>query len=977
MGARDIRRAMRRPATTPTADRAGFDILGRASAPLTEQLAALIGEDQVLGSPLDLVRYACDASPYRLLPKVVVKARDGHDVAAVLRFARHHGHSVTFRAAGTSLNGQAQGDDILVDVREHFGGVQVLDDGLRVATGPGVIVARANAHLAPHRRRLGPDPASSAAATVGGVFANNASGMTTGVRFNSYRTIDAITAVLPSGTTVDTADPDAAARLATDEPDLVRELIAIRDELRADTDLADRIRFKFRIKNTTGYRLDAFLDADEPIDILRLLLVGSEGTLGFVSHLIWHTVPLGSLHTTAFLRFASLRDAAASVPGFNAAGADAVELMDAASLRGAAGVKGAPRWLTDLGPDADDAVILTELRADDPDDLDAFERRCAAMLADAQPGGLRPEGGFTRDAAVSNGYWAVRKGMLATVGASRPAGTVLITEDVCIGPERLAEAVGDLQQLLVDHGFTGAVNGHASAGNLHFYLYLDSTDADQVAQYRAFMTSLVTLVCDRYDGSLKGEHGTGRNMAPFVEREWGSRAYELMWRVKRAFDPSGVLGPDVVMSRDPDVAFTHLKSMPAVDVALDACIECGFCEPVCPSRHLTTTPRQRIALQRELARQGWSGPLQTELVDDYEYAAVNTCAGDSSCAIACPVDIDTGHAMKQLRQQAWSPRADRVGSLTARRFDAMEKVARSALRAAAAVTPVLGQRGMRAVTDGLRQVVDPDLMPGWLEELPGPAPALPPTSREGADAVYFAACINRIFGPSANAADPVSVPQALVALAGRAGRGLWIPDDLAGTCCATIWQSKGLTTGNREMAGRLVDDLWRWTDGGTLPVVVDASSCTLGILHEVVPHLDDLRRQRHGKLAVVDALTWTVEQIVPRLPEHPTVARIVAHVTCSMQQLGIADDLLTVANEAADDVVVPVTDTCCGFAGDRGFLHPELTESATRDQAAEVVAVHADAHVSGNRTCEIGLEHATGAPYESAIVTLERLTRQN
>ena len=210
---------------------------------------------------------------------------------------------------------------------------------------------------------------------------------------------------------------------------------------------------------------------------------------------------------------------------------------------------------------------------------------------------------FTRDVETVEVYWRVREGLHGLIGKMRPPGTALIVEDVCVPPERIAEGAADLQALLGEHGFLTGVAGHASAGNLHFMLTPDFAKREDLERYDAFMEGLIELVVDKYDGSLKAEHGTGVNMAPFVEREWGSRATELMWRVKRLADPDGVLAPGVVLNDDPGVHLRNLKTTPAIEDAATTCVECGFCEPVCPSRDLTTTPRQRIVLRREIARQ--------------------------------------------------------------------------------------------------------------------------------------------------------------------------------------------------------------------------------------------------------------------------------------------------------------------------------------------------------------------------------------
>lgn len=942
-------------------------------------MAAIVGSDDVLTAASDLIRYSADASPYRLVPRLVVRPHNAAQLRDVLAEVRGAGRGVTFRASGTSLNGQSQGDDVMIDMREHFRDAAVLENGARLRAEPGVILARANAMLARRGRMLGPDPASSGAATIGGVLANNASGMTCGTQYNSYTTIDAVTAVLASGTIIDTGAPDADARLREQEPKLYAELETIRDDLRADADLTALIRRKFAIKNTSGYRLDAFLDADRPADILTLLLVGSEGTLGAVVDTVWRTLETGPKRSTGFLRFADVATAAALVAPLNDADAQAVELMDNASLRSLQGRAGTPDWINELPNRATDAVILTERRANNTQALDRFEADVAAIVGDEVIAMGEPL--LTRDPASAAVYWRLRSGLLPSIGASRPPGTALITEDVVVPPHRLPEAITDLQQLLVTHGFVGAVNGHASAGNMHFYLFLDATSDTKLASYRAFMTELVDLIVDTYDGSLKGEHGTGRNMAPFIVREWGEAAMAAMWRVKRALDPWRLLGPGVFLNDDHEAAFADLKSMPAIHPHLNPCIECGFCEPVCPSRHLTSTPRQRIVLQRELARQGYTGPVAERITDEYQYDAVDTCAGDSSCAIACPVDIDTGKVMKELRRDGAGATTQRVGLALARHWGAAETLGRLALRVAQTVRPVLGDRGLSALTALGRKLGGEDLVPSWIAELPGPAPKPPKTTRQDAEAVFFTACINRIFGASKAAPEPTTVSEAFVALAARAGHPVWIPEDAAGLCCGTVWHSKGLQDGHQAMAAKVLDRMWSWSEGGRLTIVVDASSCTLGLSHDIAGLLDPERLRRHQELRIVDVLRYTAEVLLPDLPPARPLGLSVLHPTCSMNTLSISGDLTTLADAVSEEVFVPISATCCGFAGDRGMLHPELTSTATQEEASQIAARLAHpvaggvAFVSGNRTCELGMEHATRRPYESVIVTLERRTR--
>jgi len=962
------------PVADAAEDRAPDELAAGTPQPLRGELEELLGADRVLHRVLDLVRYASDASPYRLFPKAVVMAHDAQDVAKVFAYGRRTGIPVTLRSGGTSLNGQSQGDGILVDVRSHFRGIRVLSDGARVRVKPGTVLAHVNRAVAKYARRIGPDPASTDFATLGGVIANNSGGMRCGVVHDSYSTLRSLTFVLPSGTTIDTSDPDAAQRFAEAEPELAQGLAQIRDEIRADAELSERIARKFEIKNTTGYRLCAFLDADEPVEIFQRLLVGSEGTLGFVAEAEMDTVPHGRLTSTGLLFFNDIDAAAEPVARLVEAGATAVELMVNLTLIAASHVlPGVPERWQQLPPEG--AALLVEMRTDDASEIDDLERRAMSAVEGCE---LHEPARFTRDHDETELYWFVREGMQGFVGQARPQGSQMLIEDVCVPPARIAESARDIQALLGKHGFLQGVAGHASAGNLHFILTAALSEPAERERYEAFMGELVDLIVDRYDGSLKAEHGTGRNMAPYVEHEWGEKATELMWRIKRLADPDGVMNPDVLLSRDPGVHLRALKSTPAIEDAgfANRCIECGFCEPVCPSRHLTTTPRQRIVLRREMARQPEGSPVRAALVEQYAYDGIETCAADGSCKLACPVGIDTGKLVKHLRAEAQPKRSERGGLRMAKRWATVERAARVGLRAGGAAARVAGDGSVAAVTGLVRKVAGAERVPRWTSAVPRAAPGkLPATQREGAAAVYLPACINRMFGTSRKDGNAPWTVAALVEVSARAGAPLWIPPDAAGHCCATPWSSKGLREGHAWMSAHLAEALVRWTDGGALEVVIDASSCAHGITEEVPDVLDEATRERLGAVAVIDAVAWARERLLPELEVRHRVASVAVHPTCSTRHEGLTGSLQALAEALADEVVMPMAATCCGFAGDRGLLHPELTASATRDEAAELGDRSFAAHVSSNRTCEMGMEQATGVPWTSVIALLEEATR--
>jgi D-lactate dehydrogenase len=960
------------PESAPAPDRAPDELAGGTPEPLRSQLVRVLGADRVLSRAIDLVSYASDASPYRLLPKAVVRARDADDVAKTLAFGRRSRIPVTFRGGGTSLSGQAQSDGILIDVRRHFEGVRVEDDGRRARVGAGTLLGYANRVLSGHGRKLGPDPASTDIATVGGVIANNSGGMRCGVAADSYSTVRELTFVLPSGTAIDTGAADAEEAFRSAEPELAAGLEAIRDQIRSDAALAERIRRKFSIKNTTGYRLCAFLDADTPLEIFRRLLVGSEGTLAFVSEAVFETVPQPAFTSVSWLHFDGIESATEPVPEFVAAGATAVELMVAPALMVASqNIAGAPADWMQLPPES--AALLVEFGAETESELDELVAGAGALLAGRAP--VRPPD-FTRDPERIEVAWTVREGLHGLIGRLRPPGTALIIEDVCVPPERIAESARDIQALLGEHGFLTGVAGHASAGNLHFMLTPNFSKPEDVERYESFMGGLVELVIDRYDGSLKAEHGTGINMAPYVEREWGAKATEMMWRVKALADPEGVLAPGVLLSRDPGAHLRNLKTTPPIEEVVTNCVECGFCEPVCPSRHLTLTPRQRIVVRREMARQAPGSAVQSALLDQYEYEGMETCAADGSCAPACPLAIDTGKLVKGLRSRQRSDRAERRAESLASRWAAVERAARAGLRAGGGLGGLPGRAGARAA----RALLSDELIPDFPAPMPHAAPAKPPaTARAGAAAVYMPACVNRIFGRPRGADPGPSLPEALVAVSERAGRPVWIPDDAAGHCCGVPWSSKGFERGHRLMADRTIEALWRWSGEGELPVVIDASSCALGLGAETVASLSEPNRERHARLEVLDSIAWAHDRLLPALVCRARLGSVAVHPTCSTRHLGLAGKLEAVADAIADRVQVPIRATCCGMAGDRGLLHPELTRSATAEQAAELDAAgDAEPHTAylcSNRTCEVGLQQGTGRPYVSFLIALERVTR--
>ncbi|MCP4454792.1 MAG: FAD-binding oxidoreductase, partial [Planctomycetes bacterium] len=638
---------------------------------LYQQLTPIIDPKRIFHDPLHTLAFGTDASFYRLVPKMVIKAKNEEEVTLILTESSRLSIPVTFRAAGTSLSGQAITDSVLVMAGHHWTDCHIHDNGLKIRVQPGLVGDRVNALLAPYGRRIGPDPASINAAMVGGIAANNASGMCCGTAENSYKTLHSMRVILADGTLLDTADPKSRARFQQTQGSLLQGLSEMGTSIRHHETLARRITQKFKMKNTTGYSLNALVDFSDPFDILEHLMIGSEGTLGFIAEITYHTVVEHPFRASSLMIFSDMEKACNAVSRLKSAPVSAVELMDRASLRSVEDQAGMPEYLSTLTAHA--SAILVETRALTADDLDAHMAVILDTVA-AIPSEIPIQ--FTAIPQAYDQLWKIRKGLFPSVGAMRRAGTTVIIEDVAFPVPRLAEATLDLQRLLDKWQYHDAVIfGHALEGNLHFVFTQDFTVQSEVDRYGHFMGEITDLVVSKYDGSLKAEHGTGRNMAPFVEMEWGQEAYALMTQIKHLFDPKNLLNPGVILNPDAEAHLKHLKPMPASSDVIDKCMECGFCEPTCVSSDLTLTPRQRIAVYREmthLRQTGQTPHLAASLAKAYQYDGDNTCATDGLCALSCPVDIDTGKLIKALRtdkngagqkRALWM--ADRMGGVTA------------------------------------------------------------------------------------------------------------------------------------------------------------------------------------------------------------------------------------------------------------------------------------------------------------------------
>ena len=1006
------------------------------------ELRQFLPANRIYTDELRTLGWGTDASFYRKIPKVVIRSDGEAEISKIVCVCSKYKLPYTFRAAGTSLSGQSCTDSVLIVAGKHWEQYELADDKQSIRLQPGIVGGRVNQILKPYGRVFPPDPASIGSAMVGGIVVNNASGMNCGVHANSDRMMLSARVILTDGTVLDTGSEVSRQEFRKSHPAFLDKIERLRDRVRADKELADRISRKYAIKNVTGLNLRPLVAYDDPFDIIAHSMVGSEGTLAFLSEVTMKTLKDYPFKASAMVYFLTMKESCEAVVAMKKmqAGEEdleysaenlvvkSAEMLDYKSLSSVddpvylqykQDVDAGKIASVEPGDYHNLTAILTETKGITHEQLLEKIERIKECLSQFQ---LYIPADFTEDPAVYGKYWSIRSGIFPSVGGTRPVGTSCLIEDVAFPIESLPEATVKLQKLIADHGYDDAcIYGHAFEGNYHFILNQSFADEHEVARYAEMMRDVARLVVEDYDGSLKAEHGTGCNMAPFVKYEWGDKAYEVMKELKQIFDPDGLLNQGVIFNDDPDCFIKCLKPLPVLDFDFSSvpdgghylmdsslstaketveqvkrankCIECGFCEVNCMSCGLTLSSRMRIAVQREiryLTATGADPERLATLKKQYKYYGDQTCATDGLCATSCPMKINTGELTHLIRQMDMnnSNMGYRLGEFAANHMAGIKSGLRVVLDVAHLAHVTLGPTMMSAIARGMnrmglplwttampkkhRQPKKSDLTQFIIERSLPPSPSKkrgpesPSPSGEGrgkaSKVVYFPSCINQTMGQSKHGGKLHDLVDEVIQLMAKAGYEVIFPEGMERMCCGQIWESKGMLDIADRKSAELEAALWKASEEGKYPVLCAQSPC----LHR-------MRKVMH-KMKLYEPAEFIMKYLVPRLDFHPIDRPIALHITCSTRQMGVADDLINLAKMCSTRVFLPEGVGCCGFAGDRGFTFPELNRYGLRKLRPQIEANKIEVGYSNSRTCEIGLETNTGIPYMSIVYLVNECT---
>lgn len=933
--------------------------------------------------------YSTDASVYQITPLGVVVPRAVDDVVRTVEVASRHGVPLTPRGGGTSQAGQAIGAGLIIDTSKYLNRVLHVDPGARTArVQPGVVLDELNAALRPHNLRFAPDVSSSSRATVGGMMANNSSGARSVIYGKTIDHVRELHVVLSDGGVerlrpLSPAELEAARQGGGAAARAYRTIPALAQAHAAEIDR----RFPKVLRRVGGYNLDAFVDPARPVDLSRIM-VGSEGTLGFVVEATIGLVPLPAARALLTVEFDHLLDALGATPIALRHAPAAIEVMDDFILshtRDNAALDAMRRTIVERDGSS---LLCIELYADHAGELPP---RLEALAWDLKASGVPCRTRAIADPAAQARVWSLREAALGLSMAMKGDGkAVSFVEDTAVAPEHLRDYIERFSRIITRHGTTAGIYAHASVGCLHVRPVVDLKTAEGVARFEAIAHDVADLVLE-YGGALSGEHGDGLVRGAFNEKMFGSALYQAFRTVKQTFDPQGLFNPGRIVDTPPitshlrfgagyatpdPVTFFDYSEFGGFGRAVEMCSGVGACRKalagtMCPSYMATRDEAHSTRGRANVLRIAMSGRMADAGLDDEGVREVlDLCLECRACRSECPVGVDVARYKSEFLAGYY----DRHGvPLEARAIRRLHELAPWGSRFAPIVNALAGSALGRRVNEALFGIDRRRQPPRWarrtLRDRLARASADPPAPR----AVLFADTFTSHVEPE--------IGVAAFELLDRAGIGATLAPHV---CCGRPLISKGLLADARELAARNVAALYPRAARGEAIVFVEPSC--LSAVREDAPDL--LSGSLREKARVVAGRAVLLEEHLEReiaagrarLALRPGPSSVLLHVHCHQRSMGLATTAAALLSRIPGATVTDLDAGCCGMAGSFGYAreHYDVSQAIGERKllpAARSMPAGAVLAAAGT-SCRHQVAHFTGVNAVHPAILLRSLLEE-
>ena len=892
--------------------------------------------------------YSTDASVYQIEPIGVVIPRSPEAVVRAIALAARHGVSITPRGGGTSQAGQSIGSGIVLDTSKYLNRVlEVNPDERWARVEPGVILDELNAALRPHNLRFAPDVSSASRATVGGMMANNSSG----ARSVLYgKTIDHVLeqrVVLSDGTLAHFRPLDfrqAGAAVAGDGIE-ARAYRAIPELGRRHAGEIER-RFPKVLRRVGGYNLDAFVDPSRPVDLTRIM-IGSEGTLGFIVDAKIRLVPLPAQKAVLTIEFDELLDALGATPAILKHGPSAVEVMDDFILSHAKSHPALDAQRRAMVSADGSALLCVEFYADSIDELKA---RMTAVEHDLQSQGPR-QMRQVLDPQKQQAIWSFREAALGLSTATKSDGKAIsFVEDTAVAPEKLRHYIERFVGIVRRHNTIAGVYAHASVGCLHVRPVVNLKTADGVAKFEAIANEVADLVLE-FGGALSGEHGDGLVRGAFNEKMFGSELYQAFREVKKTFDPNGLFNPGRIVDTPPitshlrygagyatpsPATFFDFSDHDGFGRAVEMCSGVGLCRKkregtMCPSYMVTRDEAHSTRGRANTLRLAMAGQLgEARLSDEGVHDVLDLCLECRACKSECPVGVDVARFKSEFLSGYW----DRHGmSLAAQAFGGASSAAAWGSRLAPLSNALASTTLARWAAEKLVGIDRRRSLPQWTRHTLrkrtgdrgsgiGDRGSGIRDQGSGIRALLFADTFT-------NHADP-EIGLAALDLLNAAGIGTRVAPNV---CCGRPLISQGRLSDARRLAAANVHALYEAAARGHAIVFVEPSC--LSAVREDAPDL--LRGELQQRARVVAGRAVLFEEFLEAecadgravLALKPGPAEVLLHPHCHQRSMGLAAPAKALLSRIPSSTVVDLDAGCCGMAGSFGYTrnHYEVSRA--------------------------------------------------